>query len=79
MCIYYIYTYIHIVYIYIFGIYIYMVISIFGPAAQQKQSPRSCGTLQRAIDFVNSQGPADKTLPKDLDSLSTATTVKRLG
>ena len=56
-----------------------MVISIFGPAAQQKQSPRSCGTLQRAIDFVNSQGPADKTLPKDLDSLSTATTVKRLG
>ena len=43
---------------------------------------RSCGTLQRAIDYVNSQGPAhvdNKALAKDVDSISTASTIVSLG
>lgn len=42
---------------------------------------RSCGTLQRAIDFVNLQGPIDKSkdMTKELDSISTASTIVSLG
>ena len=38
---------------------------------------RSCGTLRRAIDFVNSQGP--EVPAKEVDSMSTASTIVYLG
>ena len=43
--------------------------------------PRSCDTLKRAIDFVNNQGPHDKLgeQTKELDSISTASTIVSLG
>ena len=42
---------------------------------------RSCGTLQRALSFVDNQGPHEKLgqQAKELDTISNATTIVSLG